>query len=80
MDLPKLDENKPLTKSLLNKYYEAIKKHGKHNPEFYHMIEMYLMEIYIRQITENMLSDKKIRDFAVIFRKIHEVDYPRWFA
>jgi hypothetical protein len=80
MDLPKLDKNKPLTKSLLNKYYEAIKNNGKSDPEFYHMIEIYLMEIYIHQIAENMLSDDKIHDFSIILRKINKIDYPRWFA
>ncbi len=78
--LPVIDENKPLTKTLMNKYYEEIKKYGKKDPEFYHMLERDLMKIYIHQIAENMLSDKKIIDLAIIFRKIHNVDYPRWFS
>jgi hypothetical protein len=80
MDLPKLDENKPLTITLLNKYYKEIEKNGKKDPEFYHILERNLMEVYIHQIAENMLSDKKIYNLAVIFRKIHKVDYPRWFS
>jgi hypothetical protein len=79
-DLPDFDENKPLTKSLLTIYYKEIKLHGRKNPEFYHMLERDLMKVYIHQIAENMLDDKQIYDFAIIFRKIHKVDYPRWFA
>lgn len=79
-ELTEEDKNKPLTISKLNEFYKDVKENANKDPEFYHMSERYYMELYIHQIAENMLSCKKITDLAIIFRKIHNVDYPRYFS
>jgi hypothetical protein len=74
------DKAKSLTLYKLNAVYKEIRDNGNKDPEYYHMMERYYMELYIYQIAEKMLKENTIQGLAVIFRKIHAVDYPRWFA
>jgi hypothetical protein len=74
------DKKKPLTLYRLNAVYKNIKENGAKDPEGYHITERYYMELYIYQISENMLNEKTIQGLAKIFRKINELDHPRWFA
>jgi hypothetical protein len=79
-ELKEEDKAKSLTLYKLNSVYKEIRDNGNKDPEGYHMMERYYMDLYIYQIAEKMLKEKTIQGLAVIFRKINALDHPRWFA